>query len=175
MELASHQEAPAYHGAEDIYKELVEESDQSWLLGLVAFAIIEEQRIEWMRHHEKSNGTLPDSTLVQNWYEQQPPGVLLRAKGTAENALQVYSEEVSSVLDAEYRKEIEAGIIVGEIRALNRFWPQFGVNVAGGFASTILFAALLVLMAIFVFNDTSPVQIVKDLKQQHSQGGNDGK
>ncbi|MFY9327483.1 MAG: hypothetical protein WAO76_05610 [Georgfuchsia sp.] len=168
---------PRYFGAEDTYRELVEESDQSWLLGLVAFAVVEEQRIEWMRYHEQNNGALPDHDQVRKWYEQQPPGVLLRAKGTAENALQVYSEEVSTVLDAEYRKEIENGIVVGEIRTLNKFWPQFGVNLAGGFASAILFAAMLVLMAVFVFNDTSPVEIVKNIKTHpaHSEGNQDGK
>lgn len=166
--------SPRYSGAEDIYRELVEESDQSWLLGLLAFAVVEEQRIEWMRHHEKNNGTLPDPDQVRKWYEQQPPGVLLRAKGTAENALQVYYQEASAIENDEYRKDIEAGIVVGEIRALKKFWPQFGVNLAGGFASTILFAALLVLMAIFVFNDTSPVEIVKNLKD-HSQEAKDGK
>jgi len=175
MEPTASNQTPRYHGAEDIYKELVEESNQSWLLGLVAFAVVEEQRIEWMRHYERSNGSLPDSGTIGNWYEQQPPSVLLRAKGTAENALQVYIEEVSAALDEDYKKEIQQSIIVSEIRASNKFWPQFGVNLAGGFASAVVFAALLVLMAIFVFNDTSPVQIVKDLKQPHTQGANNGK
>jgi len=31
--------------SDDIYQELVEESDESWLYGLVVFAIAEEQRI----------------------------------------------------------------------------------------------------------------------------------
>ena len=175
MEQGSPTPATRYRGSEDVYEELVEESDQSWLLGLVAFAVVEEQRIEWMRHHERGNGKLPDLSLVRSWYEQLPPSALLRARGTAENALRVYIEEVSATLDAEYRKEVEQDIIVGEIRASNRFWPQFGVNFAGGFASAFIFAALLVLMALFVFNDTSPVQIVKNLKHPQFQGGNDGK
>ncbi len=154
-----------YRGGEDIYRELVEDSDQSWLLGLVAFAVVEEQRIEWMRHHEVLTGVAPSAEQVRGWYEQQPASVLLRAKGTAENALQVYSQEVSAVLDQEYRREIEEGILVGEIRAMNRFWPQFGVNLAGGFVSSILFAALIILVAFLVLNDTSPVDIVKGMKQ----------
>lgn len=150
-----------YIGAQDTYRELVEESKQSWLLGLVAFAVIEEQRIEWMRHYEESHGALPNAEQVQGWYEQQPPGALLRARGTAENALLAYSEEVSAELDAEYRKEIENGIVVAEIREIKQFWPQFGVNVAGGFASALLFAAILTVFAFLVFNDTSPVEMVK--------------
>jgi hypothetical protein len=154
-----------YAGAQDVYRELVDESKESWLLGLLAFAVFEEQRIEWMRHYETSHGALPDASQVQSWYEQQPPGALLRAKGTAENALLAYSQEVSAQLDADYRKEIENDIVVGEIRELKQFWPQFGVNVAAGIASTLLFSAILTLVAFLVFNDTSPVDMVKKLKQ----------
>ena len=89
----------------------------------------------------------------------------MRAKGTAENALLAYSEEVSAELDTEYRKEIENGIVVAEIRELKQFWPQFGVNVAGGFASALLFAAILTVVAFLVFNDTSPVEMVKKSNQ----------
>lgn len=163
-----------YAGAHDIYRELVDESKESWLLGLVAFAVIEEQRVEWMRHYENSHGTLPSAEQVQAWYEQQPPGTLLRAKGTAENALLAYSEEVSAELDQEHRKEIENGIIVGEIRELKQFWPQFGVNVAGGLASALLFAAILTVVAFLVFNDTSPVELVKK-STQPSVGAEHGK
>ena len=163
-----------YGGAEDIYRELVEESQQSWLLGLLAFAVVEEQRIEWMRHYEKSHGALPSSELVRGWYEGQPPSVLLRAKGTAENALLAYSEEVSAELDKGFRKEVEDGIIVGEIRELKQFWPQFGVNVAGGLVSALLFAAILTVVAFLVFNDTSPVEIVKK-SSQPTQGAGNGK
>jgi hypothetical protein len=45
-----------YTGPADIYKKLVEDSNENWLYGLVAFAIVEEQRIEWMRHFEECNG-----------------------------------------------------------------------------------------------------------------------
>ncbi|MEM0955802.1 MAG: hypothetical protein AAGI24_16795, partial [Pseudomonadota bacterium] len=138
---------PKYSGASDIYRELVEESDESWLFGLLAFAVVEEQRLEWMRHQEENTGALPSSEEVQSWYEQQPENALLRAKGTAENALQAFSEEVySSAIESEV-EEIRNGIIVGEIRELRSFWPQFGVNLAGGFVSALLFAALLAVVA----------------------------
>lgn len=41
-----------YSGSPDIYRELVEDSKENWLYGLVAFAVVEEQRIEWMKHYE---------------------------------------------------------------------------------------------------------------------------
>lgn len=153
-----------YCGPEDIYKELVEDSEENWLYGLVAFAVVEEQRIEWMKHYQEQHDRKPTSEEANAWYEQQPPSVLLRAKGTAESALQTYSEEVFETAMADQRREIEEGIIVGEIRELKRFWPQFGVNIVGGLASAILFAALLVLVAFFVINDASPVEVGQQLR-----------
>lgn len=78
------QTSKSYSGSVDVYRELVEDSQESWLLGLVAFAIVEEQRIEWMRHHQERTGGVPTAEHIQSWYEQQPSGTLLRAKGDAE-------------------------------------------------------------------------------------------
>lgn len=161
-----------YSGAEDIYKELVEDSDDNWLYGLVSFAIIEEQRIEWMRHYEAHQEKAPDPEGIRNWYRQQPSSVLLRAKGTAENALQLYSSEVVDLALAEKRREIEDGIIVSEIRESTKFWPQFGVSFIGGFVSTVMFAALLIVAAFFVLNDTSAAQIGSQLRNNFEEIGN---
>lgn len=57
------------------------------------------------------------------------------------------------------RKEVEESIIISEIQSLNRFWPQFGVSLAAGLASALVFAALLIIFAVFVLNDVSPVQL----------------
>ena len=48
-----------YAGCEDIYDELVGNESTSWLLGLVAFAVVEEQKIEWIKHWTKNNGGPP--------------------------------------------------------------------------------------------------------------------
>ena len=48
-----------FSGPEDLYNELVENSDDHWLLGLVAFAVIEEQKIEWMKHQRANNNATP--------------------------------------------------------------------------------------------------------------------
>ncbi|MGB3212280.1 MAG: hypothetical protein WBB19_16380 [Desulforhopalus sp.] len=44
-----------YLGPEDIYKKLVEDQpeNEEWLLGLVAFAVVEEQKIEWIKHQKE--------------------------------------------------------------------------------------------------------------------------
>lgn len=155
-----------YSSSDDIYQKLVEESDENWLYGLVAFAIIEEQRIEWAKHYKENHGNKPTHEEIQNWYEQQPEGTLLRAKGTAENALEIYSSEVIDTFVIDNKKEIEEGIIVSEIRSIGRYWPQFGLNVAGGFIGTLLFTAILVLLAFIIFNDVSPAEIANSLKNK---------
>ena len=157
-----------YSGPEDIYKELVENSseDEEWLLGLVAFAVVEEQKIEWMKHQQENNGQPPSTADIESWYQQQPSGVLLRAKDTAIARLTDYGQNTIDTYASEFQKETEEGIIVGEIRGIKKFWPQFGVNLAGGFASALLFAALLTLIAFFVFSDSSPVDIGAKLGQK---------
>lgn len=155
---------PKYSGSADVYRELVEDSKENWLYGLVAFAVVEEQRIEWMKHYEIQNGRVPNDAEIKSWYEQQPDGVLLRAKGTAESALQAFSAEVLEVANGDIRKEIEESVVVSEIKKIGSFWPQFGVNLAGGFCSALLFAAFLIVMAFLVLNDTSPVEIGKKVK-----------
>ncbi|OQY01868.1 MAG: hypothetical protein B6I26_02575 [Desulfobacteraceae bacterium 4572_130] len=155
-----------FSGPEDIFNELVEQSKDSWLLGLVAFALIEEQRIEWMKHQKEYNKKLPTSDEVKNWYEQQPEGVLLRAKDDAEARLKDYSNETLNAIIEDQRKEVEQGIIVSELREIKKFWPQFGVNLAGGFVSALLFAIALTIIAFFVINDTSPSKIGFKLREQ---------
>jgi len=154
-----------FSGPEDIYKELVEDvpEEEDWLLGLVAFAVIEEQKIEWLKHQTLNNDKSPTKEDIDNWYKQQPSGVLLRAKDTAEARLTDYAQNAISNYMSDFQSEVEEGIIVGEIREIKRFWPQFGVNLAGGFISAVLFASLLTLVAFFVYNDTSPVEIGEKL------------
>ena len=155
-----------YCGSEDVYKELVEDSEENWLYGLLSFAVVEEQRIEWMKHYEEQTGRAPEPTEVQGWYEQQPASVLLRAKGTAESALQAYSADVLDIALENQRKDVEQNMIVSEVRELRSFWPQFGVNLAGGLASALLFAALLTVIAFFVLNNTSPAEIGRALRNE---------
>lgn len=157
-------------GPEDTYKILVEQSQDNWLYGLVAFAVLEEQRIEWMRHLETQTGSLPTHQQVRDWYQQQPSSVLLRVRGTAESALKVYAEEIAAAIEEGYRKEILDGVVVSEIRSNNKFWPQFGANVAAGLASAFVFSLLLILLALIIFKDPSPVAMVKQV--QETQNGN---
>lgn len=166
---------PQIVSSEEVFRQLVEDSDDDWLFGLVAFAIVEEQRIEWMKHFEENNGQVPSDAEVRHWYTQQPDGVLLRAKGTAENALERYSDAVLQAELETERREVADGVIVSEIRLARKFWPQFGISMAGGLVSAILFAALLTILVMVVLADKSPVDLGKALIGHQTEEIVDGK
>lgn len=161
-------------GPEHVYRTLVEESEESWLYGLLAFAIIEEKRIEWMQHFQTNNGRSPDTADIKHWYEQQPEGELLRAKGEAENSLQAYADEVWQVFLADEQKKITESALVSEIRSIRRFWPQFGISVAGGMASAFVFAAVLAVLAFVVWQNPSPIDMGRDMMNGSAQEVPDG-
>lgn len=157
---------PQLSNSQDVYQSLVEDSEEDWLLGLLAFAIVEEQRIEWMHHHRRTTGIEPTADEIDNWYRQQPDGVLLRAKGDAHNALAAFCGEVTEeAVQAEREQALESAVL-NEIRLLGRFWPQLSINVLSGVISALLFAAILVILALFLLNDISPVTIVTDSGSQ---------
>ena len=146
----------------DVYLRLVEEDEEtSWLFGLVAFAVFEERRMEWMQHFEEQNEIGPTGDEIKNWYEQQPDAALVLAKADAEKVMQLYAEEVEEVMMERHRKDIENDVIVREIHSLRNLWADFGINVAGGLVSALLFAAILTTLAFTVFADTSPVNLGK--------------
>jgi hypothetical protein len=166
---------PKYSGPDDIYRELVDESDKNWLLGLLAFAVVEEQRIEWGRHRLEMTGAAPTAAEVQGWYEAQPQSTLTRAKAEAESALQTYGEQAVEEFDDAYRKEIAQGIVVSEIQKLGRVGPQLGMNVLGGVIGSVAFTALLIVIAFFVLNEPSTNDIAQKLRQQmETQNGQVG-
>lgn len=150
-------------GSEDVYRELVEESDDHWLLGLLAFAVMEQQRIEWAKHLLNTTGAAPGHAEVKAWYESQPPSALLRARADAETTLKNYGEEAIEEFDDAYRKEIAQGIVIGEIQKLGRWWPQLGINIAGGVIGSIVFTAILVIVALFLLTDSSANEIAQHL------------
>ncbi len=169
---------------EDVYDALVENSDEDWLLGLIAFAVIEEQKIEWIKHQFENTGAKPTDEEITKWYEQQTKGTLIRAKDIAENQLEDHLNEVMYAVLEDYKQEVAEGAIINEIQNLKEFqeatknivikemknskafWPQFGINVVGGVVSALLFAALLAVIAFFVITDSSPAQIGTELRKQ---------
>lgn len=155
-----------YSKSDDVYRKLVEESKDAWILGLLAFAIVEQQRIDWTKHRLANSGTGPSSEEVTKWYEDQPESTLARAVAEAQTALENYGAEAVDVFDDAYRTEIAQGIVVGEIQKLGRWGPQLGMNVVGGVIGSLVFTAALILLGFFVLNEPSVNDVTLKLKHQ---------
>jgi hypothetical protein len=151
---------------DDVYRHLVEESDDAWILGLLAFAIVEQQRVDWAKHRNKATGVAPSPEEIRKWYEDQPPSILLRARAEAQTALENYGAEAVELFDDSYRSEIAQGIVVGEIQKLGRWGPQLGMNVVGGVIGSLVFTAALILLGFFVLNEPSVNDVTLKLQQQ---------
>lgn len=143
----------------DVYVELEEDRAEDWLRGLLTYAVIEEQKFEWMTHYAEYSGHVPSEGEVKGWYESLPMAAIVRAKGVAQAALDRYAEEMQSSFAESVRRNVEHSALMGEIRQGRKFWPQFGLSVAGGFASSILFGAFLCVAAFLVLNDRSPIGV----------------
>jgi len=126
-------------------------------MGLVAFAVIEQNRMDWMSHFEGHHGRQPNQAEIQNWYEQQPESVILRARGEAEGALKAYAQEITEQLGEQFKVEAQEGVILQEIKSTHRFGPQIGLNIIGGFVGSLIFAALLAVLAFIISRGGSPI------------------
>lgn len=153
-----------YAGPEDVYDEVTRAHDAHWLGGLLAFAVIEEQKIEWMKHHAEHCGCSVTDEQVTAWYGALPETALVRARKAAQDSLDTYADDVAAAVGDALRKEVEQSLLLGEIRQVRRFWPQFGLSIAGGLASSILFGALLFFIAFLVLNERSPIAIGASLQ-----------
>lgn len=162
---------PHYNGPRQVYDELVEKSDVSWLLGLLACAVVEEQRIEWEKHFAQRERRELSDEEVRGWYRELPAAQLLRARGDAENALRVYAAQVWDEFRERERDSVRDGVIVEEIRLSRRFWPQFGIGIASGIVSSLVFALMLLALLTIVQKDPSPIGIGRSLMRGGSTGG----
>lgn len=156
-------------GPQDIYDKLVENSSDNWILGLVAFAVIEEERIEWMKHKKNNTSTYPTPEEIENWYKEQPETILLRAKDTAEARLKDYSSEAITVFEETYCNDIRNSILISEIQNTKKFLPQFGINILGGLISSLIFSAIILLLWFTLVNDLSATKIVENATQKNKQ------
>ena len=149
----------------EVYEEIVDNApqDEDWLLGLVAFAVIEEQKVEWIKDQTEAKGRQLSLQEIDAWYQQQPPGVKLRAKDTAKTRLENYAESAIGVYAAKFDAEVEEGVVVEEIQKLGWFWRQVGIGTLGSFVGTVIFALISVLFVVLVYNDVSLVSVVKEL------------
>jgi hypothetical protein len=160
---------PKLSGSLDAYEVLAEGAQGSWVRCSLAFAVIEEQKFEWMKHLEEHAGRVATDDEIRSWYEALPAGAIERARRMADIALEAYAEDLESTFAEAVRKQVEESALIGELRQGRRFWPQFGANVAAGLTSSVLFGGLLFVIAFLVLNERSPVEIGASLRSSFSK------
>lgn len=85
------------------------------------------------------------------------------ARGEAESALRLFADDVLQQILVAERRDAAESVIVSEIRLARRFWPQFGISVAGGLVSALAFGAILAILAFIVWQNPSPVELGQGL------------
>lgn len=162
---------PLLSGSEDVYRICVTDSETSWETGLMAFALLEERRMEWMVHHEEHNTSPPTVEEIKGWYAQIPFNDLLRLNSQAQDVLSVSAEDfLREILATERQKTID-DVIVREIKVAARFWRQALVGIVGNF----FFALLLVAFWFIFISDASPVNLGRQILNSHVEETVDGK
>lgn len=129
-----------FSGPQDVYEALVENAppQEEKLLGLLAFACIEEQRAEWARHQTARNGAPPTAGETIAWYRQRTPEDIRRAKDEAERQLKHFAGASA--------RRVWKGETKKFAKEVNKFWPQFRVNLAANFA----FAFIVLMVALYI-------------------------
>ncbi|MDE2674472.1 MAG: hypothetical protein OXH65_05120 [Paracoccaceae bacterium] len=148
----------------DVYNHLVENSDTDWVIGLLAFSLFEEKRIDWMKHQRGSTGSLPSDEDIRKWYSDQPESVLTKAGEDAENALGDLFEEVFNTALQRERDNIRDNHVIAEIKRLGSFramfWRNIGITVISFFVFTAL-SILLILGLSQIFSDVSLTDVIR--------------
>jgi len=153
----------------DVYNQLVEISDADWVSGLLAFSIVEEQRIDWMEHQKEATGSLPSDEDIRKWYSQQPEGVLIKAKEEAENALDDLFEEVFNTALQQERDNIRNSHVIAEINRLGSFRTLFWRNIVITVISFFVFTGLSILIILGLsqlFSDVSIIDVIRFIIQE---------
>jgi hypothetical protein len=142
---------------------------------LLAFAIVEEQRIEWIKHFLLSTvAGLPMKRTYGTGTSSNRKGSYAERTARRRRPCSCSPTMCSRRLEAE-RRRVAEGVVVGEVRMARRFWPQFGISVAGGFVRALVLAAILARLAFVVWQqDPSPVQLGRHATGDAAEEQKDG-
>ncbi|MDA0231379.1 MAG: hypothetical protein O3B21_14490 [Proteobacteria bacterium] len=83
----------AVNTSQDTHRQLVTEPVYSWTLGLMAYAIVEDQKYEWIAHLKKTEDREPTPAEIENWFRSRTPESFTRAVADAEHALQLVADD----------------------------------------------------------------------------------
>jgi hypothetical protein len=151
---------------DEAFKVLVEGDERHDVYGYVAYAIMEELRVQQLRHIEGKEDETGSLRERDGWYRAQPLVMLERVQDTAEGVVDDFASGALEDTLEEHTTRISESVVVTEIARRTRKWPAFWISVAGGFVGTLLFAILLAAVGFIWTNDYSIQSLVDWMSNQ---------
>ncbi|MBT3628474.1 MAG: hypothetical protein HOM52_06420 [Rhodospirillaceae bacterium] len=157
----------AVNTPQDAHRQLVTEAEHSWTLGLMAYAIVEDQKYEWIAHLKETEGREPTTTEIENWFRSRTPESFTRVVADAEHALQLVADDaLEEIIGDERRGAFESGIVEA-VNGMTGSWRQFGIGIGASLVGAILFAILILVVAFIAIDNRSIVDLVKESPNDH--------
>jgi len=128
--------------ADEVFDELVNQADTKRLLGLVAYALVEDRRIDSKKHQHQTTGKIEDS---EAWYSRLSEAELQRVKTEARIELQDYFFDGINEWDADREQEIKDSLLYIQIQEIKDS-TTFIKSLAASFWATVLFSGLVFIL-----------------------------
>ena len=129
-------------------------------IALFAFALVENDRIDWVDHYRTNNDDRdPSSDQVAEWYRGKPESYFRDKERYAEEWYAAFARGL-------LRDEIEAGkqnAVRDALGDLRRFWPGFWSGNLVGLTSNVVFTLLVVMFVAFITTDFSFIAWAKGI------------
>lgn len=149
--------ATATNRGHNTYQSLVRDDED--LIGLVAYSLYKRDKLHFVEHYRHTEGRDPTDIEVCAFITGAKLNTSIESYRTdAEVLLEIFSENILGTvkdrLDEQYSMRL-----TDELKAGKSFWRAVGENIVANFASIILTAGLILVVAM---NKKDPVQVIGD-------------
>ena len=149
--------------SDEAFALLVTEAEESWTLSLMAFALLEQQRVEWVDQFRSVHGREPSVEETTGWYAGRTPGDYLRVKGEAENTLSLFVEQTVEEAISEAESLWKRDAIFSHIKMYNGFFRQAGTNIVGGVIAAFVFSFVVLYQPAMILTPSGDSQASESL------------
>jgi hypothetical protein len=157
--------------SEDVFRYLkakyaVDDEGDINAIALFAYALVEQDRIDWRDHMVAQYKVPPTDQQTVDWFRAKPRSYF---DDRERDASDWYRQFARGLL----RDEIEmlkAEAVEQACGRLGRFWPNFWVGNLVGLTSNVAFTVLVIIFVIAITNDFSFVAWMKALLSAHTAG-----
>lgn len=147
----------------EVFERFTQGQDEGNILPYLCYAIFAAERYEWAERCLENYGQYPDGNEERRWISELPENYFAKIERRATNWMDEFARDYLDETIEEEKNEAVENSIRPELSSLNRFWPAFWNNVAGGVVAAIIFAIIVFAVAFLVFGNISPVDMAKEV------------